>query len=327
VTGQPRLSIIIVNWNTKPYLESCLASIHDALPSVDTEVIVVDNASADGSPKMVREGFPGDHLVANATNRGFAGGVNDGLRLATGRFILILNPDIVIRKGVVEQLMAFMEQEQGVGAVMPSLRNEDGSLQKGYVRRLPSLMQVLLFATVLQPWASRKPRLVGRYLEAPRGREDVVDVEQIPGGFLLSAREVLELVGPFDESYRLFFEDVDWCSRVRERGLRLIMLSFLEITHIGGRSFVVDKGNWVQARYFVSLVRYFVRRKSAAAAFVVGAIVCLNAVMVYVKNSVVRGGSDAEARRRAALSRRTYENVLRLLFRAFILRRDEVVLP
>jgi GT2 family glycosyltransferase len=327
MSGATILSVIIVNWNTRDYLESCLSSIHEASSVLDPEVIVVDNASSDGSVQMVRNRFPDDRLVPNRTNRGFAGGVNDGLAVSHGEYILVLNPDIVLRQGVVEGLITFLEEHPDCGAVMPVLRNQDGTVQKGYVRRLPTLMQVFLFTTVLQQWARRNQNLVNRYLEAPQGECDVTEVEQIPGAFLMTTREVLSSVGTFDEAYRLFFEDVDWCSRAREKGFKLMMLSSLEVTHVGGRSFVVDAGGWIQARYFVSLVTYFSRRKTKVAAVAAGMIVCVNALLVIVRKSLLRGWGSAEKRRRAALSKCTYVNVLRLFYRAFVARRDEVPVP
>jgi hypothetical protein len=323
MNGTARVSIIIVNWNTRDCLNTCLTSVHEVLSPADTQVIVVDNASADGSAKMVRDRFPSDLLVANETNRGFSGGLNDGLKHARAEYILILNPDIILRTGVVERLISYLDQHPDAGGVMPLLRNADGSVQRGYVRKLPSLMQVLLFATLLRRWTVRKPDLVDRYLEAPQGTGEVVEVEQIPGAFLLTARRVLNAIGPFDEAYRLFFEDVDWCYRAREKGLRLFMLPSLEVTHIGGRSFVVADGSGIQARFSVSMVTYFLQRKQKAKAAVAAAILSTNALLMIVKSNIFRGWGNAETYRLAAASRRTHWNVLRTFWKAFVLRRDE----
>lgn len=324
----PELSIIIVNWNTCEYLASCLAALRAVMPSPETEVIVVDNASRDGSADMVRQQFPGVILIANAKNRGFSGGVNDGLGKAQGEFIAILNPDVVVRAGVMEGLMAYLGRHPDVGAVMPALINSDGSEQTGYVRRLPTIMQVLLFSTVLAGWSHRRIGLVERYLEARRTPSDgEMDVEQIPGAFIMTSRKVLDGVGQFDEAYRLFFEDVDWSSRVRERGLKLIMLTRLEVSHIGGQSFRIDEGMWVPARYFVSQITFFARRRSLAQAIVAALILSANAILIIAKNSLLRGWSSEAAKRLAHISRQKYINVLRLLFRAFLLRADEEVLP
>ncbi len=327
MNGTPRLSVIVVNWNTRDCLTSCLTSVHEALSRAGTQVIVVDNASADGSAQMVRDRFPGDLLVANEKNRGFSGGVNDGLKHARGEYILILNPDIVLRKGVVDRLISYLDEHPDTGGVMPLLKNVDGSAQKGYVRRLPSLMQVFLFATLLQRWTARRPYLASHYLEAPQGAGEVVEVEQIPGAFLLTTRRVFNTVGPFDEAYRLFFEDVDWCSRAREKGLKLLMLPSLEVTHVGGRSFVMEDGSWILARYFVSMVTYFSHRKPKAEAAVAAMILGTNALLMFVRHSIFWGWGNAETRRRAAVNRRTHWNVLRLFYRAFVLRRDEAPLP
>jgi N-acetylglucosaminyl-diphospho-decaprenol L-rhamnosyltransferase len=324
----PRFSIIIVNWNTCEYLAACLTSIHDAISEATAEIIVVDNGSRDGSADMVRRRFSGDVLIANTINRGFAGGVNDGLRVARGQFLLILNPDIILPSGVLEELAGYLSVHEEVGAVMPALRNEDGSEQFGYVRRLPTIMQVLLFYTALARWSNARSALVERYLEASRPpSRDPLEVEQIPGAFILTRRDTLDRVGHFEEAYRLFYEDVDWCFRVRANGLKLMMLPNLEVAHIGGRSFLVDETFWIRARYSVSLVSFFRMRKGMIQALIVELILFVNGLLVIMKNSLMRGGSDVEARRRATISRRTYINVLRLLLRASILRSDPVVLP
>jgi GT2 family glycosyltransferase len=240
MSGSLDLSVVIVNWNTRDYLASCLTSIRESLSGPDTQVVVVDNASAHGSAQMVRERFPGARLVANTENRGVAGGVNDGIAIARGRCC--------------------------------RSRTDSRGLSVDYAR-------------------------------------------------------CGQVRGAFDEAYRLFFEDVDWCSRARGKGFKLKMLSCLEVIHSGGRSFAVDNGNWIQARYFVSLVTYFSRRKSQMAAVAGALIICVNALLVIARISPLRGWGSAESQRQAALSRRTYRNVLRLFYRAFVLRRNEVPVP
>jgi N-acetylglucosaminyl-diphospho-decaprenol L-rhamnosyltransferase len=324
----PDLSIIIVNWNTCEYLHSCLSALYEAMPDQEPQVIVVDNFSKDGSVEMVRRKFPGVVLIANTKNRGFSGGVNDGLDIAEGEFIMMLNPDIVLGAGVIEGLLTYLRSHSDVGAVMPGLRDPDGSVQTRYVRRLPTLMQLLLFSTVLAPWSQKRHGLVERFLESagtPTGGE--LEVEQIPGAFIMTGRRVVNTVGRFDEAYRLFFEDVDWSSRVRERGLKLMMLTQLEVTHVGGQSFEIDEGMWIPARYFVSQVTFFLRCKGLVQATVAALMISLNAILIIVKNSLLRGWSSPEAKRLASISRQKYLNVLRLLFRAFVLRADEEVLP
>jgi hypothetical protein len=322
------ISAIIVNWNTCEYLQRCLASIQETMPDLEKEVIVVDNASSDNSVAMVRQHFPQVRVIANEQNRGFSAGVNNGLDASCGEYVLIMNPDIVLRRGVMEELVRYLDGHPDVGAVVPSLRNPDGSEQAGYFRRPPTVTQLLLFSTLLAPWCSRRTSFVERYLETRRvGDASALEVEQIPGAFLLTTRSVIARVGRFDEDYRLFFEDVDWCARAHDRGLRLVMLPRLEVTHIGGRSFLVDDGTRVQARYFVSCVTYFAKRGQRAKAVAAAVIIGLNSFAVLAKNSIFQGGSDPGARRRASLSRRTHWNTLRLFFKALVLRQDEGPLP
>jgi len=251
------VSLVIVNWNTRTELESCLRSFATTSKSVAVEIIVVDNASVDGSPAMVRSEFPDVHLIANSDNKGFAGGVNQGIRAALGKYIFVLNSDIVSQEGTLLKLIAAMDASPEVGAIAPRLINSDGSLQKDFFRKLPTLLQVLLFYTALSNVAKSQPRLVRKYFEETT--DELVpeyDVQQIPGGCIMVRREVIDRVGMMDEQFVLFFEDVDWCYRIREGGWKLRIINTVSMIHLGGRSFIGRDRTWMLGRFMLSLNQY-----------------------------------------------------------------------
>lgn len=301
----PIASLVIVNWNTKEYLEECLRSFYATIGDLASEVIVVDNASQDGSAAMVVEQFPSVRLIANSVNNGFAGGVNQGIAAASGEYVVILNPDIVFSAGTFPALVQVMQLDQRIGAVMPELVNPDGSRQFGYIRRRPTLMQVLLFSTFLTPLSMRSRMLVERYLENPATGSGVADVDQIPGAFTMVRREVLSAVGGMDESFKLFFEDVDWCQRIRNAGWRLAMVHDVRALHIGGRSFVGPEKEWIYVRFSLSLMHYAEKHLSMPVSTAIKSVLFLNAVIVTIVRSLFLPFSSGEQRvaQRSSLKR------------------------
>jgi len=259
------VSAIIVNWNTCAELESCLRSFPRASRRGDLrlEYIVVDNASADGSTTMVNSKFPDVRLIENKSNLGFAAGFNQGVREAQGRYLLILNPDILVREGALAVLFEALESNPEAGAVAPRLLNADGTMQKGYFRRYPSAMQVLLFYTFLAKYANRSQSLLSRYLEDSQESGRLIsDVQQIPGGCMMLRREVIDTVGLMDESFLLFFEDVDYCYRMRKHGWKLQVVNTVSMVHLGGRSFRRLDPYWVFQRMTISLNAFVAKHGS-----------------------------------------------------------------
>ena len=232
----PHLSIVIVNWNTRELLADCLSSvISGQLPLTDhcqltTETFVIDNASTDGSAAMVRERFPWARLIENAENVGFARANNQGIALAAGRYVLLLNPDTVVHPGALAALVAFMDAHSAVGACGARLLNADGSLQPACSPMLTPGREFwrLLFLDRLWPratypitrWNTIKPRRV----------------EVIKGACLLLRRKALDQVGVLDESYFMYTEEVDLCYRLAQAGWELWYVPAAAITHFGEAS-------------------------------------------------------------------------------------------
>ncbi len=227
-----RTSIVIVGWQVRDLLRACLASIavHENLAHL--EVIVVDNASADGTAAMVAAEFPWVRLIALAHNPGFAGGNNAGLREATGDVCILLNPDTEIAAPALSALADYLRAHPEVGVAGPRLLNPDGTPQSaGYA--MPSLFQVWYD---LVPWPRRfyDSRLNGRYPDAPLDRP--YDVGFPLGACLAVRRDVLNAVGPLDEGYGMYMEEPDFCARVRAAGFAVRIVPTVAVTHHGGRS-------------------------------------------------------------------------------------------
>lgn len=226
------VSVVVVNWNVRDLLRRCLHSIAQyPVPSI--EVIVVDNASTDGSVDMVRAEFPAVRLVVNSENRGFPGAINQGISLARGRYVLLLNPDTELVGETFGTMVAFADEHPDVGVVGPQLLNSDGSVQSSR-RRFPTLATAFFESTWLQPYAPR--RLLERYYVGDQPDDRVQDVDWLMGAALMARCEAIERVGPMDERFFMYSEELDWCRRFREVGWRVVYLPTAQIFHYEGKS-------------------------------------------------------------------------------------------
>ncbi len=224
------LSIVIVNWNTLELLKGCLNSIYTYPPSGEFEVWVVDNASQDGSSAMVEECFPQVSLINNPRNAGFAYANNLAIRQASGRYVLLLNPDTLVKPGALEALVRFMDEHPEAGASGARLLNPDGSLQVScYVR--PNLTNEFLRMFHLDGlFPHTHYRMSTWALDQPR------EVDVIQGACLMLRREALEQVGLLDDEFFMYSEDYDLCYRIQKRNWRLYWVPWSEVIHFGGQS-------------------------------------------------------------------------------------------
>lgn len=228
------LSIIIVNWNVRDLLQRALASVYaswDERPGL--EVIVVDNASHDDSVVMLHTTFPEVIVIANAENRGFTGGNNQGLAAATGDVLLLLNPDAELLDDALPRMIAYLHSHPDVGMVGPQLLNPDGSVQSSR-RRFPTLPVLFLESTWLEKLASRK---LLRYYYAQEQPDDAIqDVDWITGAAMLTRRDVVAQVGGMDEGFFMYSEELDWCHRIRAAGWRVVYFPEARVVHHEGKS-------------------------------------------------------------------------------------------
>ncbi|MCX7624969.1 MAG: glycosyltransferase family 2 protein [Candidatus Sumerlaeaceae bacterium] len=233
--AQPRLSVIIVNLNTRQLLHACLRSLQAALTSDDVEVIVVDNGSADDSCAMVANEFPQVHLIALRENRGFAVANNLGMRAARGRYFLVLNSDTEIIGDALNKICDFMDAHPEVGALGPKLLNTDGTLQYS-CRRFPSFRTALFHRYSLMTRLFPRNRFSSEYLMTDVGHDRTMDVDWVSGAALVVRREIFESLGGFDEGFFMYAEDVDWCYRIKQAGWRVVYLPEAQILHHIGQS-------------------------------------------------------------------------------------------
>ena len=253
------LSIVILSWNVRDLLRRCLQSVGGRLA---LKVIVVDNASSDGSAEMVRAEFPGARLIVNQTNRGYTGGNNDGIAAATGRYVLILNPDTQVIGDALDTLVVYADAHPDVGVVGPQLINPDGGVQSSR-RRFPTLITALFESTWLQSIA---PRSVLRHYYVLDQPDDVVqEVDWVMGACLLVRREAIQQVGLLDEGFFMYSEEMDWCRRIKRAGWKIVYLPEARVIHYSGKS--SDQVAAQRHIYFqTSKVRYFRKHHGAAAA-------------------------------------------------------------
>jgi GT2 family glycosyltransferase len=237
---QACLSVCIVSWNTRERLRACLSSLLEQLRSAGlspmsgaargSQVVVVDNASADGSEAMVRECFPWVRLIANRDNVGFARGCNQAIATTTGEYVLLLNPDAEVQPEAIDELVRFMDGTPAVGAAGARLLNSDGSLQEWCfpeptlareLWRMFHLDRVRQYALYdMRHWSNTTPR----------------EVDTVPGACFLVRRSAVADVGLLDERYFIYSEEVDLCRRLRQRGWKIFWVPRAVVVHHAGQS-------------------------------------------------------------------------------------------
>jgi N-acetylglucosaminyl-diphospho-decaprenol L-rhamnosyltransferase len=261
---RPLVSVIVVNWNMREHTLACLDSLGAAGGESGIEIIVVDNASSDGSVEEIHARYPGVTVIANQSNRMFAGGVNDGLRHGQGVFFLVLNPDVLITPATVRGLARTAEANPGIAGVSPLLYYPDGRLQRNFFPRWPSVLQTLLFLSPASVITWKISFLRRQFFEFPLDAHGLLlPVEQLPGACMLVSRIAVDRAGFMDEHFTLYYEDVDWCLRLTQHGL-LVVDKNLSAVHHGGGSHSLREA-WLYGRFRVSLLLFFRKHHTPAA--------------------------------------------------------------
>jgi GT2 family glycosyltransferase len=235
----PELSVVIVNYNTRALLGTCLAAVRDDSPQLAREVIVVDNGSSDGSADEVARSWPGATLIRNAVNLGYAPACNQGLRRARGRYLLALNSDAFPRRGALAAMVDHLDSHPELSALVPRLENADGSLQATCARRDPTFLSMLLECGSLVPYLSFA-RAYALRLYPLDAYAQSHEVEILCGACVLYRRSALERVGLLDERLAMNCDDLEWSMRARARGARLGFLAGATVVHVGGQTKLLD---------------------------------------------------------------------------------------
>jgi GT2 family glycosyltransferase len=263
----PDVSVCIVNWNTRDLLYNCLSSIARHTHGARVEVIVVDNASSDGSVEMMRAGFPEVRVVASRVNHGFARGSNLAASLATGDYVLFLNPDTELDTDAITGLWEFLRANPGHGVVGCRLLNSDGSVQTTCAGEMPTMRNELSSLLFLDRLFPRSHWFAARELEW-WDHADSRDVDCLSGACMMLPRPLVERLGGFDGRVFMYGEDLDLCCRVRQQGLKVGYLADETIFHHEGAA------SRKRGRNFAALrqrgANYFFLRKNLGAGAAIG---------------------------------------------------------
>lgn len=227
-----QLSVIIISYNAKAHLKGCLQSLYDHTAVDPFEIIVVDNASTDGSLAMLAREFPKVRTIASPDNIGFAGANNLAMREAKSQFFLLLNNDALVTSGAVDTMLRLIQEKPDVGVLGPLLRNEDGSVQVSYGRMISLHAEAI--QRVLTRGNTRGNPLVRRYI-ANRSKKEAYP-DWVSGACMMLRADVVKLVGFFDDHFFMYSEEVDLCERIRRAGYRVYYTPQAEVVHIGGKS-------------------------------------------------------------------------------------------
>ena len=235
---RPALSIIIVSFNTRDDLERCIGSVVEHPPAVPFEIVVVDNASSDGSPAAVAARWPDARVIVQARNTGFAAANNVGIRASSGELVLLLNSDTIVPPGAIDTLVARLLADPTAGVAGPRLVDGDGEPE-------------LSFGPMIAPLAELRQKVIGRlygrgFAPVKRWVAQATSAERyvdwVSGAALLVHRRDADAVGLLDERYFLYTEDVDFCAAIRARGRRILFTPAATVTHLRGRSRATVRG-------------------------------------------------------------------------------------
>jgi GT2 family glycosyltransferase len=297
------VSVVIVNWNTRDILRGCLHSVFEQTKDASFEVFVVDNNSRDGSADMVRAEYPRVNLIENARNRGFAAANNQALRLASGRYTLLLNPDTLILDDAISRCVRYADFHPDAGVVGCQVLEDDNRISNTCFA-FPTPWNVFLALSGLSRVFPRS-RLFGRPDLGWWDRNSEQDVDVVAGMFMLVRREAIAQVGLLDESYFVYSEETDWCYRFSRAGWRRVFTPSAQIVHLdGGRK----STSQVSTKMFVQMQKSSMvyHRKNlgfAAWALVKGIYVASNAVrmVLWFMSSIV--SRDLHTRNKSAAAK------------------------
>ena len=262
------LSIIIVNYNVKEFLQNLIHSIEKASTNLTKEIIIIDNASDDGSVDFIKEKFPQIKLIANQTNLGFGKANNIGLKQATGKYILLINPDTLVAEDTFEKMIQFFESNKNIGLAGCKILNPDGTLQLACRRSFPGPWTSFTKVTGLSNLFPNS-KIFARYNLTYLDENKSYEVDAISGSFMMMRKEVYEKVGGFDEQFFMYGEDLDLCYRIQKAGYKVFYVHSTQIIHYKGES--TKRSSIDETKVFYSAMHLFVK-KHLSTSFLVGMI-------------------------------------------------------
>lgn len=252
-----QVSIIIVNYNVKYFLEQCLLSLKKAVANLEAEIFVVDNASTDGSMEYLLGRFPGVNFIDNPDNKGFSKACNQGLEVAGGKFILFLNPDTILSEDSISKCVLFLESHAEAGACGVRMIDGTGHFLPESKRAFPSLSTSFYKLSGLSAMFPKSPRFARYYLPNVSERQNK-EVDVLSGAFMMVRKQVLQEIGGFDERFFMYAEDIDLSFRIQQSGFKNYFMAETTIIHFKGES--TKKGSLDYVRVFYKAMSQFVEK-------------------------------------------------------------------
>lgn len=280
--------MVIVNWNTRSEISDCLRSVLTSDVAVP-EVVVVDNASSDGSVAMVQGDFPTVKLIRNDDNLGFAKASNQGIKVCKGRYVLLLNPDCVVHPGAFTELVRFGDANPDVGIFGIRILNSDGTVF-GSCRRFPTLAAGIFRNAILARLFPNNP-YIKEYLMADWDHSEVAEVDWVSGAALVARREMLDQIGVLDERFFMYCEDVDIAYRAKQAGWKVMYFPGATVVHLRARSSDQNPVPMIIA-FHRSMYAFFNKHYAAKSSVLARAIVPLGLIfrtlLLITHNKLVR---------------------------------------
>ncbi|MDA3953043.1 MAG: glycosyltransferase family 2 protein [Bacteroidales bacterium] len=283
-----KISVIIVNYNVKHFLEQCLISVFKALGNINSEIFVVDNDSVDGSCSMIKEKFPKVKLIENKKNQGFSFANNQAIKIASGQYILLLNPDTVVEEDSFEKCIQFMDSNFDAGALTVKMIDGKGRFLPESKRALPTPLVAfykIFGLTRLFP----KSKKIARYYLGHLNNDKTNEIEILPGAFMFLRSEVLEKTGLLDEDYFMYGEDIDLSYRITKSGYKNYYFPETTIIHYKGESTKKGSINYVYVFYNAMIIfarKHFSTKNAKAFSLLINIAVYFRALMALISRFV-----------------------------------------
>jgi len=279
------ISIIIVNYNSGNVIKDCINSIYKYEDEKSFEIIIVDQNSTDNSGEIIKnfqEKYNNIKYIFNNTIKSFSFANNQGYEISDGYYILIMNPDVLFKSSILNKLITELEKNDSLGAICPQLIGEDGNFQSNYFQRYQTLMQFILFYSVISKLFLKSENLRNKYLEDRNinlnsGKTEFV--KQIPCAFFLLKRKIFEEIEKMDEHYVLFFEDVDLSYQINKK-YKLAIDTSCKVIHLGGITIRNENDWWVYGRFITSMHYFFRKNYGRCSAFILKLIAIENSIPI-----------------------------------------------
>ncbi len=250
------VSVITVTWNAKEHIKQQIESVILGCKNVTFEEIVVDNGSKDNTVEIVKKKFPSIHLIENEKNEGFGAANNKAVKIAKGRYVIFLNPDMQVLPGTIDTIVQWMDEHSDVGIASPKLLDQHGNLNvDASPRRFPRLFEQLALILKIPHFL---PSILDKYHMLGFDSDVEQDVDSVRGSFMIMRRELIDTLGwAFDPRFYIWYEDVDICREARRNNYRVVYTPVISAIDYVGQSFKKQKTLWKQKQFTKSMLIYY----------------------------------------------------------------------